>query len=86
MFFLQRNGVTVWEAEAAAPEENGYSTGGTAEAECQTGDTMALFFACRDAEGLRYTFPLESWEIIEGGEDSDIRHMAPAVSPMLSWD
>lgn len=86
VFFLQRNGVTVWEAEAAAPEENGYSTGGTAEAECQTGDTMALFFACRDAEGLRYTFPLESWEIIEGGEDSDIRHMAPAVSPILSWD
>ena len=86
VYFLQRNGVTVWEAEAAAPEENGYSTGGTAEAECQTGDTMALFFACRDAEGLRYTFPLESWEIIEGGEDSDIRHMAPAVSPMLSWD
>ena len=86
VYFLQRNGVTVWEAEAAALEEGGYFTDGTAEAEGQAGDTMALFFTCRDAEGLRYTFPLESWEIIEGGEDRDIRHTAPAASPMLSWD
>lgn len=82
VFFLQRNGVTVWEAEAAAPEENGYSTGGTAEAEGQAGDTMAMFFTCRDASGLRYTFPLESWEIAK----DIIRNTAPAASPILSWD
>ena len=82
VFFLQRNGVTVWEAEAAALEEGGYFTDGTAEAEGQAGDTMAMFFTCRDASGLRYTFPLESWEIAK----DIIRNTAPAASPILSWD
>ena len=64
-------------------EDGGYYTAGTAEAECQTGDTLEMFFTCRDAYGLRYVFPLESWEIDAKGK---LPVTAPAARPLLSWD
>lgn len=93
-FYLQRDGETVWEAEGVPPvddqvlREGAYTPGKALEVECQPGDTVALFFTCRDAYGLKYIFPLESWEITGDSGGRDLRHTvaAPAVSPILSWD
>lgn len=83
VFFLRRNGETVWKE---VPQEGVCSTGGPVEIECQPGDTVALFFTCRDEYGLKYTFSLQSWEITGDGEKGDIRHTVPEASPVLSWD
>lgn len=50
------------------------------EAECRTGDTLEMFFTCRDACGLRYLFPLASWEIDAEGK---LPVTAPASHPVL---
>lgn len=90
-FFLQCNGETVWEGAGVPPlddqvlREGAYTPGKALEVECQPGDTVALFFTCRDEYGLKYTFPLESWEITGDRRDS-VTDTAPAASPILSWD
>lgn len=87
----------LWEASGLSEEEalemgfadrNGtYSAGGTVEADCEKGDTLALFFSCRDEYGLKYTFPLHSWKI-DPGRDGRL----PAAGwgstggPVLSWE
>lgn len=78
------SGLSMEEArEAGLAVEGSYSIDGPAEAECQPGDTMALFFTCRDEYGLKYTFPLESWQV-DG--DGRMPVTAPGSSPALSWD
>lgn len=85
VFFLQRGGETVWEG-AGVSQEGACSTDGPVEIECQPGDTVALFFTCRDEYGLKYTFSMQSWEITGDGENRDLRHTVPGASPVLSWD
>ena len=88
------SGLSVEEArEAGLAVEGSYSTGGTVEVECQSGDTVSLFFTCRDEYGLKYTFPLESWEIdpswmtpSHSGTASGGGSNGPAANPVLSWD
>lgn len=78
------SGLSMEEArEAGLAVEGSYSIDGTAEVECQSGDTVALFFTCRDEYGLKYTFPLESWQV-DG--DGRMPVTAPWSSPALSWD
>lgn len=78
------SGLSMEEArEAGLAVEGSYSVDGPAEAECQPGDAMALFFTCRDEYGLKYTFPLESWQV-DG--DGRMPVTAPRSSPALSWD
>lgn len=78
------SGLSMEEArEAGLAVEGSYSIDGPAEAECQPGDTVALFFTCRDEYGLKYTFPLESWQV-DG--DGRMPVTAPGSSPALSWD
>lgn len=78
------SGLSMEEArEAGLAVEGSYSVDGPAEAECQPGDAMALFFTCRDEYGLKYTFPLESWQV-DG--DGRMPVTAPGSSPALSWD
>lgn len=78
------SGLSMEEArEAGLAVEGSYSIDGPAEAECQPGDAMALFFTCRDEYGLKYTFPLESWQV-DG--DGRMPVTAPGSSPALSWD
>lgn len=91
-FCLQKNGETVWEG-AGLLQDGAYTPGKALEAECRSGDTVALFFTCRDEYGLKYTFPLESWEIDPGwmsgsrsGSAAGWGSTAPATSPVLSWD
>lgn len=91
-----------WSASGLSPEEareagflrdGAYSTGGAVEVECQPGDTLALFFTCRDEYGLKYTFPLESWEVdpnwmtgSHSGSAAGGGSIGPAAGPVLSWD
>lgn len=82
LFSLQCNGETVWEG-TGVPKEGACSTGGSVEIECQPGDTVALFFTCRDEYGLKYTFPLESWQAESGGR---MPVTAPGARPVLSWE
>lgn len=78
------SGLSMEEArEAGLLRKGSYSIGGTVEVECQSGDTVALFFTCRDEYGLKYTFPLESWQV-DG--DGRMPVTAPWSSPALSWD
>lgn len=75
--------------EAGLLRDGAYSVGGTVEVECQPGDTLELFFTCRDAYGLRYTFPMESWKIDpdKAGDPHDgMAVTAPGFRPALSWD
>ncbi len=76
-------GVPAADILAMAPQQGAYSTGGPVEIPCQEGDAVALFFACRDEYGLRYTFPLERWQVESGGR---MPVTAPGARPVLSWD
>lgn len=79
--------------EAGFLRDGAYTPCKPLEAECQSGDTVALFFTCRDEYGLKYTFPLERWEIDPGwmsgshsGSAGGGGSNGPAASPVLSWD
>lgn len=72
-------------AEGLTDRTGVYSTDGTVEADCERGDTLTLFFSCRDKYGLKYTFQLQSWEINpdrHGSLPTDARWS----SPVLSWE
>lgn len=99
VFSLRCNGETVWEGPGVSPEEaagvpaeeiaqmvpqeGAWSTGGPVEIQCQPGDSVAMFFTCRDEYGLKYTFPLERWQVESGGR---MPVTAPGSTPDLSWD
>lgn len=49
------------------------------------GDEIAVSFACRDAYGLHYEFPLYTWEVVETQDQSAFTAVGGSNTPTLTW-
>ena len=76
VFRLLKNGAVAVEAPAEPMEEPGMYSGyphleSFGGLPCAAGDRVELRFACTDRFGLRYEFPLHTWDILSAWETAE---------------